>query len=389
MTDQDVPVDNDLVEWLAHGERGVSSETMVTELTGVYALRSSWGSPPSDPSDFKRCEKLLRQVPSLRPALGRMAEVSKEWARLVSRWYDIVGTLEEEIPGIFDDPDVRGSAPRTYELMKEIMRPPAQPEPVASEPTKQDEQTKSVEQLIAFATLYPDDWERYKALHPREIERARLTLHKEAPAPKSQLTDEEELWDIIRKASPCSVCPRKYGGGDCNKCTIWDAWDKLGGYVLEHLTVGGEPAAPPPPLPLSPLPLSDDYTYTYKDAKCSIGRLLDHTNMAKHQQTMHPHNDVVLLDNFMARREATIERLTRKLEEALALSCENTRGEGCCPLSSRHTEDDKLNAAVVEAAKQVDACHDSVRNYPNDTAAWRELAKAHDRLKEKLAALTR
>lgn len=106
-------------EWLGAGERGMSSNTMFTVMTGFVACKDDRWSDPSDPDDFRRCELLLDAVPDLRGRMEMMRAVSPEWARLVDRWADIVRTFDEECPGW------RGnkawSAPKTYELMRSII----------------------------------------------------------------------------------------------------------------------------------------------------------------------------------------------------------------------------------------------------------------------------
>ena len=105
-----------LVHWLAFGERGISSEAIVHKLCFDRSPRP--GSYPYDPSDFRRCELLLRAVPILRLALPQMAEVSLVWAALVARWDELVALIEEEIPGAWDGSN--GSAPRAYKIMAEM-----------------------------------------------------------------------------------------------------------------------------------------------------------------------------------------------------------------------------------------------------------------------------
>lgn len=89
-----------LVEWLLFGEVGTSSKAIVTHLT---AGRVAPGfNDPADVGDFRRCEKLLRSVPTLRAELPRMASVSPVWAGLVHHWEEIATLLEEEVPGIYE-----------------------------------------------------------------------------------------------------------------------------------------------------------------------------------------------------------------------------------------------------------------------------------------------
>lgn len=103
--------------WLANGERGNSSETIFTHLTGVVANRGSRNSHPYDPADLRRCRLLLEQVPELQPLLPKMAEVSTAWANLAAGWDEICATMDAESPD-WRNPDRGSSAPKTYELIQ-------------------------------------------------------------------------------------------------------------------------------------------------------------------------------------------------------------------------------------------------------------------------------
>lgn len=87
-------------DWLKRGERGISSETIFSKMTGIDLV--SPGHHPSDPSDFRRCEMLLRAVPEFRERLDEMKAVSPVWQKLVERWQEIVTLMESEVPNVFD-----------------------------------------------------------------------------------------------------------------------------------------------------------------------------------------------------------------------------------------------------------------------------------------------
>jgi len=53
--------------WLKIGERGISSNTMFTHLTGHNVMGGAHKGHPYDTADFRRCRLLLEQVPSLKP----------------------------------------------------------------------------------------------------------------------------------------------------------------------------------------------------------------------------------------------------------------------------------------------------------------------------------
>jgi hypothetical protein len=106
-----------LVEWLARGDRGLSSEAIVEQLV----LGGGNSDHPYDPGVFRRCEMLLRSVPTLRPLMPRMAAVSPEWAQLVKRWPDIVYALDSECPG-WADVRRHGLAHKAWSIITDCIR---------------------------------------------------------------------------------------------------------------------------------------------------------------------------------------------------------------------------------------------------------------------------
>lgn len=107
---------DEAIEWILHGEQGTSSRTMFDVFIGDR-IQDPFKSHPYDTDDFRRCEKLLRQVPEFRGRLYWMIGVSLEWALLVEKWDEIVKSFEQEVPGIFDHEISRRNAPKTYDLI--------------------------------------------------------------------------------------------------------------------------------------------------------------------------------------------------------------------------------------------------------------------------------
>lgn len=105
------------VKWLASGERGVSSETIFGHLTGIDALKGFRMDVPYDPSDFRRCQLLLEQVPELMTQFYRMAEVNEKWANLYSAWPAIIAAMDEEAPG-WREGGTGKRAEKAYQLIK-------------------------------------------------------------------------------------------------------------------------------------------------------------------------------------------------------------------------------------------------------------------------------
>lgn len=112
-----------LLEWLASGRRGVSSNSIVQHLTGIQTLRG-WGIDiPHDPDDLDRCLALLERVPALRPQLPSMASASPLWAALVARWDEIEASHLAEVGLGWTKAK---SAPKTYRLMRSVIDPTIQ-----------------------------------------------------------------------------------------------------------------------------------------------------------------------------------------------------------------------------------------------------------------------
>lgn len=105
------------IEWLANGERGLSSETIFTYLTGVNALSDRWATHPCDPADLRRCRLLLEACPELIPKFPTMAKSSPVWKSLVENWLALCALMDAECPN-WRDTNSRWSAPLTYHLMK-------------------------------------------------------------------------------------------------------------------------------------------------------------------------------------------------------------------------------------------------------------------------------
>ena len=82
-------------EWLLKGDRGISSETIFGVITGLRIERSQY--PPSDPSDFYRCYKLIKAIPEWKSELHKVAELSKIWKNVIDNWDKLSELLEEQI----------------------------------------------------------------------------------------------------------------------------------------------------------------------------------------------------------------------------------------------------------------------------------------------------
>lgn len=86
-------------QWLLTGERGISSEAIVTHLLGLPVIRYTSMSPPHDAWDLRRCRLLLEEVPELMPMFDRMREVNTYWAKVVNLWPELCSVMDAEWPG--------------------------------------------------------------------------------------------------------------------------------------------------------------------------------------------------------------------------------------------------------------------------------------------------
>ena len=109
---------DNMIAWLARGERGASSNTIFQHLTGHDTGSSGGFSHPHDPDDVRRCRKLLDQCPELKATFPQMATRSPVWAALVAEWGSLCAEMDFEAP---DRRDHQGAAPIAYRHMKAII----------------------------------------------------------------------------------------------------------------------------------------------------------------------------------------------------------------------------------------------------------------------------
>jgi len=103
-----------VLEWLANGETGMSSETMAFMAIGVVKRDHYF---PHDPSDFNRCLLLLEAAPIVRESFPKIRELSPKWAAIIDHW--------DELERLFLDEAGRDwskaqKAPKTYERMLQL-----------------------------------------------------------------------------------------------------------------------------------------------------------------------------------------------------------------------------------------------------------------------------
>lgn len=113
-----ITISDDAASWLRYGKRGISSEAIFSQLTGLEMIAGRWSSDhPHDPSDLVRCRLLLADVPEFASRLDEMRTRSKIWARFCDHWDELCSLMDSECP---EWPDGTGKAPKTFELMRKI-----------------------------------------------------------------------------------------------------------------------------------------------------------------------------------------------------------------------------------------------------------------------------
>lgn len=93
------PIESRAIAWLLTAETGLSSVCLCATMLGHpshFGLSGTNRAHPMDPSDFRRCYRLLQIFPEWRDRIGEMAAVSPEWAALVSEWDELERLYEEE-----------------------------------------------------------------------------------------------------------------------------------------------------------------------------------------------------------------------------------------------------------------------------------------------------
>lgn len=106
-----------ILKWLAQERTGMSSEYMAFTAAGIEPRYGC--SYPHDPADFNRCLVLIHRVPEIKEHFGVISNSSTQWAALISGWDELERTFIDEVGFNWSKAD---SAPKTYALMKEILK---------------------------------------------------------------------------------------------------------------------------------------------------------------------------------------------------------------------------------------------------------------------------
>lgn len=86
------------LQWLAGGERGTSSNTIFSWLTGVDVMDGASFDVPRDLGEWRSCQLLIEQVPELAEQFDVMQLTSPNWQGLVEKWIDIATAMTADCP---------------------------------------------------------------------------------------------------------------------------------------------------------------------------------------------------------------------------------------------------------------------------------------------------
>jgi hypothetical protein len=106
-----------IIDWFVNGRVGLSSKTLAAAVSGVVPKEVCY---PHDPDDLNRCLLFLAAVPEARDHLDKVASLSEVWRALIDRFDEIEKCFLDEVG--FNWSKAK-SAPKTYALMKSIIKP--------------------------------------------------------------------------------------------------------------------------------------------------------------------------------------------------------------------------------------------------------------------------
>lgn len=88
-----MPLTKEIVSWLKNGKRDVSSETIVSVLTGVMILRE--GTHPTDFNQFDSIFNLIYKEPIIKEKFHYMKFVDRNWKNITENFNDIENWYNE------------------------------------------------------------------------------------------------------------------------------------------------------------------------------------------------------------------------------------------------------------------------------------------------------
>lgn len=89
-----------IIQWLLNDDRGVSSETIVSVMTGCEIR---YPDVPHDADDFGRCYRLLELFPEWKYRMKEVAKKHPTWKPLVKNWDELTRSYENGFYGQVTD----------------------------------------------------------------------------------------------------------------------------------------------------------------------------------------------------------------------------------------------------------------------------------------------
>jgi hypothetical protein len=103
-----------ILEWMANGKKGASSEVMAFCVVGMTPPHIT---NPYDAQDFNRCLNLVHEVLEIREHFPAIAKLSPEWMATISNWDRLEKSFLNEVGLNFSK---RSTAPITNQLLRDL-----------------------------------------------------------------------------------------------------------------------------------------------------------------------------------------------------------------------------------------------------------------------------
>jgi hypothetical protein len=109
-------IEKKVLNWLSDEDSDVGESSKCMAFTAV-GNSSKYGWTPSDPSDFNRCLKLIKEIPEIKLSFDKISSLNKHWKSVIDNWDLLEKTFIDEVG--FDWCSAK-SAPITYKLMHDL-----------------------------------------------------------------------------------------------------------------------------------------------------------------------------------------------------------------------------------------------------------------------------
>ncbi|WP_145586602.1 hypothetical protein [Yersinia kristensenii] len=105
-----------VIKWQTKDRVGISSATMAAVALGLDKnFYGNYFSPPSDPSDLRRCMFLIDEVPEIREYFPEIAKKVPRFAPIIDNWDELTALINREASR------ADNRAPETYALMEKLL----------------------------------------------------------------------------------------------------------------------------------------------------------------------------------------------------------------------------------------------------------------------------